>query len=30
MLQKAALAAGDYFAVEALARDAAELKRAAA
>jgi len=30
MLQKAALAAGDYLAVEALARDAAELKRAAA
>ena len=30
MLQKAALAAGDYFAVEALSRDAAELKRAAA
>ncbi|MGC2786144.1 MAG: bifunctional 4-hydroxy-2-oxoglutarate aldolase/2-dehydro-3-deoxy-phosphogluconate aldolase [Roseiarcus sp.] len=29
MLQKAALAAGDYLAVEALARDAAELKRAA-
>ena len=30
MLQKAALASGDYLAVEALARDAAELKRAAA
>lgn len=30
MLQKAALAAGDYLAVEALARDAAGLKRAAA
>jgi 2-dehydro-3-deoxyphosphogluconate aldolase / (4S)-4-hydroxy-2-oxoglutarate aldolase len=30
MLQKAALAAGDYLAVEALARDAAELERAAA
>ena len=30
MLQKAALATGDYLAVEALARDAAELKRAAA
>jgi 2-dehydro-3-deoxyphosphogluconate aldolase/(4S)-4-hydroxy-2-oxoglutarate aldolase len=30
MLQKAALAAGDYLAVEALARDAAELQRAAA
>ena len=30
MLQKAALAAGDYLAVEALARDAAELARAAA
>jgi 2-dehydro-3-deoxyphosphogluconate aldolase/(4S)-4-hydroxy-2-oxoglutarate aldolase len=30
MLQKAALAAGDYLAVEALARDAAELKRAGA
>ena len=30
MLQKAALAAGDYFAVEALSRDAAELKRVAA
>jgi 2-dehydro-3-deoxyphosphogluconate aldolase/(4S)-4-hydroxy-2-oxoglutarate aldolase len=30
MLQTAALAAGDYLAVEALARDAAELKRAAA
>jgi 2-dehydro-3-deoxyphosphogluconate aldolase/(4S)-4-hydroxy-2-oxoglutarate aldolase len=30
MLQKAALAAGDYLAVEALARNAAELKRAAA
>jgi 2-dehydro-3-deoxyphosphogluconate aldolase / (4S)-4-hydroxy-2-oxoglutarate aldolase len=29
MLQKAALAAGDYLAVEALARDAAELRRAA-
>ena len=28
MLQKAALAAGDYLAVEALSRDAAELKRA--
>jgi 2-dehydro-3-deoxyphosphogluconate aldolase / (4S)-4-hydroxy-2-oxoglutarate aldolase len=28
MLQKTALAAGDYLAVEALARDAAELKRA--
>ncbi len=28
MLQKAALAAGDYLAVQALARDAAELKRA--
>jgi 2-dehydro-3-deoxyphosphogluconate aldolase/(4S)-4-hydroxy-2-oxoglutarate aldolase len=30
MLQKAALAAGDYLAVEALSRDAAGLKRAAA
>jgi 2-dehydro-3-deoxyphosphogluconate aldolase/(4S)-4-hydroxy-2-oxoglutarate aldolase len=30
MLQKAALVAGDYLAVEALARDAAGLKRAAA
>jgi 2-dehydro-3-deoxyphosphogluconate aldolase/(4S)-4-hydroxy-2-oxoglutarate aldolase len=30
MLQKAALVAGDYLAVEALARDAAELARAAA
>jgi len=30
MLQKAALASGDYLAVEALSRDAAELKRAAA
>ena len=30
MLQKAALAAGDYLAVEALARDAAGLERAAA
>jgi 2-dehydro-3-deoxyphosphogluconate aldolase/(4S)-4-hydroxy-2-oxoglutarate aldolase len=30
MLQKAALAAGDYLAVEALARDASELQRAAA
>ena len=30
MLQKAALAAGDYLAVEALSRDAAELKRATA
>ena len=30
MLQKAALATGDYLAVEALSRDAAELKRAAA
>ena len=30
MLQKAAIAAGDYFAVEALSREAAGLKRAAA
>jgi hypothetical protein len=30
MLQQAALARGDYLAVEALSRDAAELKRAAA
>ena len=30
MLQKAALAAGDYLAVEALSRDAAGLQRAAA
>ena len=30
MLPKAAIAAGDYFAVEALAREAAGLKRAAA
>ena len=30
MLPKAAIAAGDYFAVEALSREAAALKRAAA